>query len=366
VPSLDAEVVVLGYPQGGNRLSLTRGVVSRVDYHLYAHSGVDEHLVLQVDAAINPGNSGGPVLFRGEVVGLAFQGLAWAENIGFAIPSPVVRRFLADLRDGAYDGYPELGVSFLEMRNPALRRDLGLPEGRTGVVVHRVDPFGSARGLVLPRDVLAAINGSPIADDGSIQLDGETVFFAELLERRQTGESVLLDVWRDGLTLSVAVPLRGPADPFVFRNLYDERPRYLTVGGLVFSPLSRNYLRTLDTGRRDAAALQLQYFFHCAKTDGLYEGRDEFVVLIHRLPHPANRYADGFLSGVVTEVNGIQVRSLRDVKRALAAPRSGFHVFAFAGMPDRLVLDAAAAAAAEPDILARYSVPAAEWLGGGP
>ena len=78
IPSLNDEVTVLGYPTGGDRISVTRGVVSRIDYSGYSHSGVDQHLVLQVDAAINPGNSGGPILFDRRVVGLAFQGLAWA------------------------------------------------------------------------------------------------------------------------------------------------------------------------------------------------------------------------------------------------------------------------------------------------
>ena len=75
LPSLNDAVIVLGYPMGGGRLSLTKGVVSRIDYNLYAHSSIDSHLVMQVDAAINPGNSGGPVLFNNKVIGIAFQGI---------------------------------------------------------------------------------------------------------------------------------------------------------------------------------------------------------------------------------------------------------------------------------------------------
>ncbi|MFA7159835.1 MAG: serine protease, partial [Kiritimatiellia bacterium] len=62
LPKLNDEVIVLGYPMGGERISLTKGVVSRIDYIPYSHSGADWHLAMQVDAAINPGNSGGPVL----------------------------------------------------------------------------------------------------------------------------------------------------------------------------------------------------------------------------------------------------------------------------------------------------------------
>ena len=79
VPSLESQVRVIGYPVGGERLSVTRGVVSRIDFQPYSHSRADSHLVVQIDAAINPGNSGGPVVQDGKVVGVAFQGLRQAD-----------------------------------------------------------------------------------------------------------------------------------------------------------------------------------------------------------------------------------------------------------------------------------------------
>ena len=53
LPKLDENVTCVGFPQGGTQISVTRGVVSRID--------VDSQYVLriQIDAAINPGNSGG-------------------------------------------------------------------------------------------------------------------------------------------------------------------------------------------------------------------------------------------------------------------------------------------------------------------
>ena len=86
VPSLESQVRVIGYPVGGERLSVTRGVVSRIDFQPYSHSRADSHLIIQIDAAINPGNSGGPCLQDGKVVGVAFQGLRQADNTGYIIP----------------------------------------------------------------------------------------------------------------------------------------------------------------------------------------------------------------------------------------------------------------------------------------
>jgi S1-C subfamily serine protease len=96
IPVLESLVTVIGYPVGGERLSVTKGIVSRIDFQPYSHSRSDSHLVVQIDAAINPGNSGGPVLQDGKVVGVAFQGLRQADNTGYIIPTPVVKRFLKD------------------------------------------------------------------------------------------------------------------------------------------------------------------------------------------------------------------------------------------------------------------------------
>lgn len=362
LPKLNDEVTVLGYPMGGTRLSVTKGVVSRIDYSIYSHSGIDQHLVLQVDAAVNPGNSGGPVMFKNKVVGLVFQGIAWAENIGYAIPVPVIRHFLEDINDGVYHGYPELGVAFMETRNTALRQDLKLPDDKTGVVVYYVDPFGGAKDHLCPRDVLLSIDDYPIANDGTIELAGNNVIFQELLERKQWGDSAILGVWREGNETEITVPLTNPRDPFVYRNLYDRRPEYYIAGGLVFSPLNREYLRTL---RRNAPGINIQqlfYYSNYAKIDGLYKDRDEFVVLIRRLPHPVNTYADDFVNGIVTQVNGLHIRNLKDVKKAISNLKNGFHVIQFAGTDESLVLDADAVSRADPEIFSRYGMSSPEYM----
>lgn len=363
IPTLNDEVTVLGYPTGGDRISVTRGVVSRIDYSGYSHSGVDQHLVLQVDAAINPGNSGGPILFDRRVVGLAFQGLAWAENIGYAIPLPVIRHFLEDIADGTYNGYPELGAFFMPARNAALRRSLDLPANESGVAVYYIDPFGSAAGTIEVGDALLGIDGYDIANDGNIALNGNHVLFAELLERKQWGDQVGFRVWRKGKVFEIQVPLTNPYDPFIFRNEYDKRPEYFVYAGLVFSPLTRNFLRTIDDARSAPNTQQLEYYRTYAKRDDLVSNRNEVVVLIRRLPHSVNTYTKDFLNGIVARVNGQAIAGLEDIEAALATPEDGFHVITFEGMEHSLVLDATAADRAGPAIAERYGVAAPRYYG---
>ena len=92
LPELRDHVSVVGFPVGGEEISITEGVVSRIEIQEYSHSqrGV---LAVTIDAAINDGNSGGPVYLGEKVTGIAFQTLHDAENIGEVVPAPILSRW---------------------------------------------------------------------------------------------------------------------------------------------------------------------------------------------------------------------------------------------------------------------------------
>ena len=362
LPKLNEEVIALGFPMGGTRLSLTRGVVSRIDYSGYSHSGVDSHLVVQTDAAINPGNSGGPVLLDGRVVGVAFQGVMGAQNIGYAIPLPVIHHMLRDVTDNQYHGYPELGVRTTDTRNPALRRDLKLAPTGGGVAVDEIDPYGAANNRLQKGDVLLRVEGLEIATDGSVVLDGNTVEFTELIERRQWGEAIHFDLSRSGTVQRIEIPLRNPVDPFSYRIQYDEPPEYHMLAGLVFMPVTRNLLGSISVDHENRAVHNLYFLSTYLKSDDLVGDRTQLVVLANRLPHPVNTYDEAFRYQVVTEANGHPINELRDLVTALQQPTNGFHVIHFEGSENPLVLDAAQVREADAQIRRRYEIPALTHL----
>ena len=84
-------------------------------------SDVSYSLVLQIDAAINSGNSGGPAFNeKGNCVGIAFQSLKHedAENIGYVIPTPVIKHFIQDYeKNGAYTGMYLIVASTISVDN---------------------------------------------------------------------------------------------------------------------------------------------------------------------------------------------------------------------------------------------------------
>ncbi len=200
VPEIESSVSVFGYPIGGDRLSVTHGVVSRIDFRTYAHSVMDSHLCIQIDAAINPGNSGGPVLQNGKVVGVAFQGFSGdvAQNVGYMIPTPVVKHVLKDVQDGTYDRYMDLSVGTFALQNTAHRKALGLPNDDRGVVVTDVGAASVCYGKLREGDVLLKIDGLDIQSDGMVQLNGERVLMAEVAERKFKGDTIKFELIRDG------------------------------------------------------------------------------------------------------------------------------------------------------------------------
>ncbi|MGB3119421.1 MAG: trypsin-like peptidase domain-containing protein [Verrucomicrobiales bacterium] len=358
IPKLNTTVTAVGYPIGGDRISVTRGVVSRIDFRPYSHSAVDNHLTIQVDAAINPGNSGGPVLQDNKVVGVAFQGFsgAVAQNTAYMIPVPVVNRFLKDIQDGHYDNYVDLATSTIDLLNPAQRLALGLPNDGTGVMVVNADASSSAAKLLLTGDVLLAIDGHAIASDGFVEIEGERINLNEIVERKFAGDKVKIDIQREGTKKSIEVELRRFLPYLIQANLYEQKPQFVLFAGLQFQPLDRNMMEVFNI-----ASMDVRYFFANYGDHELYRERPQVVVLTAVLPDEINTYLEGYVSHVVDSVNGQKIQRLQDIYDALKdgvaeKGHENFHVIRLLNEGRPLVLERNKAAEAHARILRKYNV----------
>jgi S1-C subfamily serine protease len=352
IPELESMVSVFGYPIGGDRMSVTQGVVSRVDFRTYTHSVVDSHLTIQIDAAINPGNSGGPVLQDGKVVGVAFQGYSGdvAQNVGYMIPTPVIKHFLQDIKDGHYDRYMDLSIGTFPLPNKAMRKALGLEDDDRGVMVSNSATAGACAGLLKEGDVILGIDGLTVASDGFVELEGERVLMAEVAERKYLGDTTKLSILRDKKPLEVDVKFTA-AWPFNMQaNRYDEQPPYVLFAGLLFQPLSRNLVNAYGFQNP-----RIDYYFDYYISKELYTERPEVVILTAVLPDPLNTYLSEFKEQIVDEINDKKVLSLKDVADAFAG-KPEFYVIKFVGAGRPLVLERAAVEAARERIKARYNV----------
>ena len=358
IPEIESAVSVYGYPIGGDRMSVTNGVISRIDFQAYAHSGVDAHLTIQTSAAINPGNSGGPVLQEGRVIGVAFQGYNGdvAQNVGYMIPVPVIRRFLKDISDGHYDKYMDLSVTTFKLQNPAMRRALGLADDDRGVMVSSVSPAGCSAGILQVGDVLLALDGHPVASDSFVDLDGERVQMEEIVERKFKGDDVKIKLLRDKQEKEVVVKLDRAFPYLIQGNTYDVQPRYVLFGGLLFQPLGHNF-----TEASQIDDLRVRFFYDFFVTDEIYTEHPEVIILSAVLPDPINTYLGDFKNGIADEINGVKIKTLNDVSAAFAKS-SGYYVIKLVGAGRPIVLERSAVEAARERILARYNVSKEENL----
>ncbi|HXY59963.1 MAG TPA: trypsin-like peptidase domain-containing protein [Chthoniobacterales bacterium] len=352
IPELESTVSAYGYPIGGERMSVTTGIVSRIDFQLYTHSSIDQHLAIQISAQINPGNSGGPVMQNAKVVGVAFQGYSGdvAQGVAYMVPTPVINRFLQDVSDGHYDGYVDLGLTFAKLQNPAQRRYLGLKDDGRGVLVETVVSAGPCAKLLRSGDVLLSIDNHPIASDGNVDLEGEHVEMPEVVERKFKGDQVKFEIWRDKQALSGSVQLDTVPPYLMQSHRYDVRPRYVVYGGLLFQPLSLDLLEAYQP-----QDLRLRHFFDFYVIDQLYLEHPDVIVLTNILPDPINTYLAAYRGGIVDEINGKKVRTLDDLAQMFAQPADRFVVNMIGDGPP-LVLDPKQVEAARERIKERYNV----------
>ncbi len=358
VPELESQVRVIGYPIGGDRLSVTRGVVSRIDFQPYSHTRADSHLVVQIDAAINPGNSGGPVVQDGKVVGVAFQGLRQADNTGYIIPTPVVNRFLKDIEDGTYDHYADLGITEFPLHNPAMRKALKLLDDGVGVLITNVIPTSSSDGTLKAGDILMALDGKPVDSAGMITIDGEDVNLNEVVERKFAGDKLGIRFLRDGSWNDVEITLKPLSWSRMYAIQYEQTPRYIVFAGMVFQPLDTNLFATSKF-----TDITIRRLFTDYVPKGLFEKHKDIVVLTRVESDPITAHLGDYTGSVVEKINGTEVRDLAHAHELLNSKEAPeFFTIELFGGERPIVIPAASVAPANERVMRNYDIQRLENL----
>ncbi|MCK5563628.1 MAG: trypsin-like peptidase domain-containing protein [Planctomycetes bacterium] len=359
IPKVNTAVNTYGFPLGGKQVSVTKGVVSRIQMDVYAHTRADSHLVIQTDAAINPGNSGGPVLQDGKVVGVAFQGLSIAENIGYMIPTTVIDHFLKDIDDGTYDGFGSVGFIFnLSLHNKSYAEYLKVPFAQQGVIITDVLINSTVEDVLKKNDVLIKVDDYPIDNDAMIKIYGLTLHMSEAIEQKQLGETVELQFYRDGQLKNATATVALNRTVLAYWRLFDEPPKYYVYAGLTFVPLSRNFLENWGSEWITDIPFYLRYLFHNSTQLNTDRERKEYIVLSEVLPDDVNAYCGRYKNKVVESINGKTIRSAQDVQTAFETNSGKFCTIEFMGSSTALILDNEKAKQRHPEILKKYNVPA--------
>ncbi len=327
LPEAQQEVLVHGFPIGGDSLSITKGILSRIEHQGYVHSG-SYFLAGQIDAAINPGNSGGPVIVGGKIAGVVMQSYSprHSESLGYMVPSPVIKHFLTDIKDGDYDTFPAIGLHTQEIENPGMKRWFGMTEAQTGVVINHIHFESPAIELLQTDDILMKIDGHPVSDDGTVEFrPNERTYYAYFIEMHQIGEEVNLEILRSGKVKKIRLPLKkGKGDFLLVPNKhFDRHPRYFIFGGIVFTPLTQDLMDQWGRSWRSSAPPELVAEVSNRPT----KEKREVVLALKVLAADINRGYHGIRNWLTTEVNGRKFGDFKEFYEIVTGSEEPFLVF---------------------------------------
>jgi S1-C subfamily serine protease len=375
LPQIKDAVLAYGFPTGGSSLSITKGIVSRIEFASYNYpvSG----LRIQIDAAINPGNSGGPAIAGDKMIGLAFSRLGGdSQNIGYIIPNEEVDLFLKDIAGGHYVGKASMYDDLQTLENPALRDFLKLDKGVEGMVVHRPDKTDASYPLK-EWDVITRIGDTPIDNQGMVKIDKDLrVNFGYMIQRLVKVDKLPLTVVRGGKPMKIELPVSAER-PTLAADLHGEYPSYFVYGPIVFSRATRQFLSGFEN---NASLLRLLGFVKSPLVTRVFdtptpELQELVIISSPFFPHKlANGYSNP-TGSVVYSINGLAIQSLahlvtvlRDLKDPFVTIEFGskggealvFSRTAIMAATDEILTDNGVRAQGSPDMMAVWQPKAAD------
>lgn len=325
-------VTVVGFPMGGTEISVSKGIVSRIEVDTYSMSG-QSLLQVQVDAAINPGNSGGPIFSENKVVGVAFQGYSGHQGLGYIIPIPIIKHFLTEaFSDKEYRGFPIIPFQHEELVNKNERAFYQMDK-RTGIRVVKVDNLSDAYEKLKRDDILLSIDGLPISNEGTVDIPGigNCIDFIHVTQSKFIGDKVTLRILRknslNGNTEEIEVDvlldtIYGDTEKVSVAE-HDKMPTFYINSGICFVPLTRNYLEGGGSDFEEMISIEE----HCSFVDTPKKNSDEQIIVINQIIKCKETEGYGkHHNAIVKLINGKSINTIRDVLKAMEGNKDPIHV----------------------------------------
>ena len=356
------EVSVYGYPIGGKSLSITKGILSRVEQQVYAHAGT-YLLAGQIDAAINPGNSGGPVIVDQQIVGVVMQANSGrrAENLGYFVPPSIIRHVLIDSEDRKLDGFPDLGFRTQTLDSPAAKAAYGLDQDQDGILVIKVFEDSPAEDLLKENDVILQIDDYKIADDGTINLSEDLLTdYKHAIDLHHIGDTISINYSRNGQINTIELFAQRAQESYslVAGEQFDEIPEYLIYGGVLFVPLNMNLIKRWGNDWSRSAPVGLLQ----ARNEWSSPQQREVVVALQVLAADVNLGYHDWRNWIVEDVNGQLVQDFKHFSQMLRDNTLVNVVFENKN-GYQMVINHESAIASEEQILNQYRIPSAHSVG---
>lgn len=290
-----------------------------------AQNGSIPLLAIQATQAAPGEEAGLPVVRQGQLAALTTSYDNESQTF-LAVNAEMIKRFLASPAHGSAgrSDVPSLGISCVPIQDPVFQRYLQLPDGVGGLYVSRVEPAGAAAAAgLLKGDVITAIEGLELdtLGRGKHPLYGMLPGASLIRCLKPTGEQLNLTLSRQGQKQQVTVALnRDALEKSLLRTQSSsERPAYILWGGMLFQPLTKNYINALRAASSNNLPLSFLQVLDEQENAPDTE-KEELVALTQIIPTAATLSYENLQFSVVEQINGHTVRNLADVARLLDEP----------------------------------------------
>ena len=324
-----------GYPIGGEQLSVTEGIISRVEFSRYNFAAMG--LRIQVDAGLNPGNSGGPAIRDGKIAGIVFSTIRSAENIGYVIPAREVQLFLADVADGSYEGKPRFFGFLQTVENPTLRTRLGLAAGAGGLMIR--DPVVSSDDYPLQAwDVITHVGEYELDIKGNVRINEDlNVSFRYLLTELVEENQLKMTILREGESQQVQVPVATKL-PVLVPFLKGSYPRYFIFGPLIFTTGSQDLVSRLNPNNQLALRARKNPILLRQFDQPAFAGEELVILSLRMFPHPLVEGYDQQSFAAIRRINEVDIKNLTHLVETIRDSEGEFLIIEFHGSYENLVL----------------------------
>ncbi len=327
-PKSGSKIQVFGYPKGGESLSVTEGVVSRLEHVRYKYRTCG--LRTQIDAPLNNGNSGGPMIASGKVVGIARGGLSSSNDIGYAIPCEEINTMLDDIADGTYEGKPQLWLHAQTLESKQMRRWLRMPDGASGVKF-AVMPISLDDYPLKMNDVITHIGDYKVNNLGKVSYDENTqVSYQYAVEKVAENGTVAARILRDGVEMEVQIPVFRDGR-YLLNYMLEDPPSYCVYGPIVLGVATAEFMASIDsmlakgasTARAVSALIgamrEVENPYLVRRYDRVEEPGEQLVVINKLISNRMTRDIRVLFPAVVRTINGHPIPNIRAAAKLLSS-----------------------------------------------
>ena len=303
-------------------------------------------------SGVSKSGQGFPLLQDNETVGMILEARSGEAK---AIPAEMLLEFLEHAGGDSYRSLPHRGFHWRKLTQRSTADYFQIPPEKSGIWISRVLPYGTGSDVLQSGDYLTKIGKWSLSYDGKIEHPewGLSLFDLLFLDQFKVGDSLKLAVIRKGkpIILQTKVSPYEEDGRTVPLKRVGYAPRYVIQGGFLFQELTMNYLSMWGTNWRSRAPVRLRLFLGQNKSVMIHEnnktgestsGNKTFasaarVVLVTQvIPDQLNIGYQKLSNAIVLQINGRQIRQLKDVIEAFLNPESEYHRIDFLPGSDRL------------------------------